>query len=197
MRHLLIRSLSCVWLFVTPQTAAHQVSLPFITSWSLFKHISIESWCHPTISSSVIPFSSCLQAFPASESFPMSQLIVLGGQSTGGLASASASVLLVNEYWGLISFRMDWFDLLAVQGTLKSLLQHHSSKASIFRHSPFFMVLLSHAYTTTGKTIALAIQTFVSKGPYKWDVKQWFSKAPWKPAYSKEVRLIPCQYRGC
>ena len=92
-------------------------------------------WCHPTISSSVILFSSCLQSFPASGSFPTSQFFASGGQSIG--ASASASVLL-------ISFRMDWLDLLAVQGTLKSLLQHHSSKASILRCSTFFTVQLSH-----------------------------------------------------
>ena len=85
-------------------------------------------WYHPTISSSVIPFSSCLQSFPASGSFPVSQLFTLGGQSTE--ASASASVLPMNIK-RLISFRIEWFGFLAVQGTLKSLLQHHSSKASI------------------------------------------------------------------
>ena len=87
-------------------------------------------WCHPAISSSVVPFSSCPQSLPESGSFPMSQLFAWGGQSTG--VSASASVLPMNEHPGLISFRMDWLDLLAVQRTLKSLLQHHSSKASIF-----------------------------------------------------------------
>ena len=89
---------------------------------------SIESGCHPTISSSVVPFSSCLQSFPASGSFQMSQLFASGGQSI----SFSFSISPSNEYSGLISFRMDWLDLLAVQGTLKSLLQHHSSKASIY-----------------------------------------------------------------
>ena len=88
----------------------------------------LSQWCHPTISSSVIPFSSCPQSFPASGSFPKSQLFVSGGQSIG--VSPSTSVLPINtQDW--ISFRMDWLDLLAVQGTLKSLLQHHSSKASI------------------------------------------------------------------
>ena len=86
-------------------------------------------WCHPTISSSVIPFSSSPQSLPESESFPMSQLLTWGGQS------------------GLI-FRMDWLDLLAVQGTLKSLLQHHSSKASILQCSAFFTVQLLHPYMT-------------------------------------------------
>ena len=99
----------------------------------------LSQWCHPTISSSVVPFSSCLQSFPASGSFPMSQFFASGGQRIG--VSASASVLS-NEYLGLISFRIDWLDLLAVQGTLKSLLQHHSSKASILRHSAFFIVQL-------------------------------------------------------
>ena len=88
-------------------------------------------WCHPAISSSVVPFSSCPQFLPASGSFPMSQLFAWGGQSIGVSASASSPS---NEHPGLISFRMDWLDLLAVQGTLKSLLQHHSSKASIFWH---------------------------------------------------------------
>ena len=91
----------------------------------------------------------------------MSQLFTSGGQSTG--VSASASVSHSNEHSGLISFRMDWLDLLAVQGTLKSLLQHHSSKASILRRSAFFRVQLSHPYMTTGKTIALTRWTFVGK----------------------------------
>ena len=116
----------------------------------------LSRWCHPTISSFVVPFSFCSQSLPASQSFPMSQLFAWGGQSIG--VSASTSVLPMN-----ISFRMDWLDLLAVQGTLKSLLQHHTSKASIFRHSAFFIVQLSHPYVTTGKTIALTRQTFVGK----------------------------------
>ena len=91
----------------------------------------------------------------------MSQFFTSGGQSIG--ASASASVLPVNEYSGLISYRIDWFDLLTVQVTLKSLLQHHTSKASILQHSAFFMVQLSHPYMTTGKTIALTRWTFAGK----------------------------------
>jgi len=117
-------------------------------------------WCHPAISSSVVPFSSCPQSLPASEFFPMSQLFPWGGHSTGVSASAS---ILPKEHPGLISFRMDWLDLLAVQGTLKNLLQHHSSKASILRCSAFFTVQLSHSYMTTGKTIALTRWTFVGK----------------------------------
>ena len=114
-------------------------------------------WCHPTISSSVVPFFLCLQSFPASGSFPMSQFFPLGGQSIQ--ASASATVLPTNI--------QDWFPyqlhLLAVQGTLKSLLQHHSSKASILQCSAFFMIQPSHPYMTTGKTIALTRWTFVGK----------------------------------
>ena len=112
-------------------------------------------WCHPTISSSVVPFSSLIQSFPASGSFPMSRFFASGGQSIGVSASASVS--------GLISSRMNWLDLFAVQGTLKSLLQHHSSKASILQRLGFFIVQLSHPYMTTGKTITLTRWTFVGK----------------------------------
>ena len=118
---------------------------------------SLSQWCHPTISSSVVPFSSHLQSFPASGYFLMSQFLTSGGQSIG--ASASASVLPMNiQDW----FRIDWFDLLAVQGTLKNLLQHHSSKASILQCLAFFLVQLSHPYMTTGKSIGLTRGTFVS-----------------------------------
>ena len=117
-------------------------------------------WCHPTISPSVIPFSSCLPSFPASGSFLMSQLFTTGGQSIGASASASVLPLIIQDWF---PFRMDWLDLLAVQGILKSLLQHHSSKVSILWHSAFFMVQFSHPYVTTGKTIALTRQTFVAK----------------------------------
>ena len=107
------------------------------------------SWlCHPTISSSFVPFS-CPQSFPVSGSFQMSQLFASGDQSIG---SFSSNISPSNEHPGLISFRMDWLDLLKVQGTLKSLLQPQS-KASILRCSAFFIVQLSHPYMTTGKTI--------------------------------------------
>ena len=138
--------------FVTPWTAARQASLSITNSWSLLKLMASDWWCHPTISSSVGPFSSRLQSFPASGSFKMSQFFTSCGQSIG--VSASTSVLPMNiQDWpplgctGWISF--------AVQGTLKSLLQHHSSKASILWCSAFFIVQLSHPYITTGKTIAL------------------------------------------
>ena len=119
----------------------------------------LSQWCCPTISSSVVPFSSCLLSFPASGSFQMSQSFASGGQNTGFSFSINPS----NESSGLISFRMDCLDLLAVQGTLKSLLQHHSSKASILWHSAFFMVQLSHPYMTARKTIALTRWAFVGK----------------------------------
>ena len=118
-------------------------------------------WCHPTISSSVISFSSCLLSFPASGSFQMSsQLFTFRWPKYW---SSSFNISPSIEYLGLISFRMDWLDLLAVQGTLKSLLQHHSSKRSIFQCSAFFIVQLSHPYMTTGKTRALSRWTFVGK----------------------------------
>ena len=117
----------------------------------------LSRWCHPTISSSVVPFSSRLQAFLASGSFPVSWLF------TPEYWGFSFSISPSNEYSGLISFRIDWFDFLEVQGTLKSLLQHHTSKASILHHSDFFIGQLSHPYVTTGKTIALTRWTFVGK----------------------------------
>ena len=107
-------------------------------------------WCHLTISSSVVPLSSCLQSFPASRSLQIRSF---------SFSDISPS----NQYSGLISFRIDWLDFLAVQGTLKSILQHHSSKASIIQCSAFFMVQLSHLYMTIGKTIALTRQTFAGK----------------------------------
>ena len=114
--------------------------------------------CHPTISSTVVSFSSCLQSCPGSGSFPVSRLFTSGGQNV-----LSFSISPSNEYSGLISFTIEWFDLLAVQGALKSLLQHHRLKVSILCHSAFYIVQLSHPYMTTGKTIALARRTFVGK----------------------------------
>ena len=152
-----VQSLSDIQHFAPPWTAACQASLSLTISWSLPKLMSIESvvlsnhliLCHPLL---LLP-----SIFPSQ-----------------GLSSESAlhirwprywsfSISPSNEYSGLISFRMDWLDLLAVQGTLKSLLQHHSLKASILRCAAFFMVQLSHPYMTTGKTIALTLWTFVSK----------------------------------
>ena len=112
-----------------------------------------------TILCSAAPFSSCPQSFSSSRSFPMSALHIRRPKYW----SFSFSISPSNEYSGLIFFTIDWFDRLAIQWTLKSLLQHHSLKASILQHSAFFMVQPSHPYTTTGKTIALTIWTFVGK----------------------------------
>ena len=114
----------------------------------------LQRWCHLTISSSVISFSSCLQSFPASGSFPISQFFASGAQ----VLEFQLHHQSFQEYSGLISFRIDWLDLLAVQGALKSLLQHRSSKALILQHSAFL-----HPCVTTGKTIALTRWTFVDK----------------------------------
>ena len=133
------------------QHARHPCPLP--TSGVYPNPCLSSRWCHPTISSSVVPFSSCPQSFLASGSFQMSQLFTSGGQSIG--VSFSFNISPSNEHPELISFRMDWLDLLAVQGTLKSLLQHHGSKASILQHSAFFIVQLSHPYMTTGKNQSL------------------------------------------
>ena len=149
-----VRSLSRVWLFATPWTTASPIPGVHPNPCPLCQ------WCHPTISSSVVPFSSCPQSFPASGSFQMSQLSASGGPKNW---SFSFNIRPSNEHSGLISFRMNWLDLLAVQGTLKRLLQHHSSKASILRRSTFFMVQFSHLYLTTAKTIALTRRTFVGK----------------------------------
>ena len=140
--------LSRVRLFMTPRTAAHQASLSVTNSWSLLKLMSIESvmpsnhliLCHPPLLLSSIFLS----------------IRVFSNESALRIRwpkywSFSSSIRSSNEYSGLISFRIDWFNLLAVQGTLKSLLQYHSSKASILRHSAFFTVQLSHPYMTTGK----------------------------------------------
>ena len=133
------QSLSCVWLFVTPWTAACQASLSFTISQSLLKLMSLESvlpsnrfiLCHPLL---LLP-----SIFPSIRVFPSESALRIRWPKYW---SFSFSISPTNEYSGLISFRIDWFDLLAVQGTLKSLLQHHSSKASIFCHSAFFMVQL-------------------------------------------------------
>ena len=141
-----------------PFTMLHCPSLSSLSRIVCSDSCPLSQWCHPTISPSVIPLFSYLQSFPASGSIPTSQLFTSGGQSIG--VSALPSVLPMNIQ-GLISFRIDWFDLLAIQGTLKSLLQHHSSKASVPWCSAFFTAQLSHPYMTARKTIAR--WTFVSK----------------------------------
>ena len=153
-------SVQSLWLFPTPWTAACQASLFIINSWSLLKLMSIMSvmpsnhliLCHPLLlPPSILP---SIRLFSNE-----SPLRIIWPK----FWSFSFSISPSNEYSGLISFRMDWLDLLAVQGTLKSLLQHHSSKTSILQCSAFFIIQLSHPYMTTGKTIALTRWTFVGK----------------------------------
>ena len=155
-----VQALSHVWLFATPWTAALQASLSIINSWSLLKIMSIASvmpsnhlmLCHPLL---LLP-----SIFPSIRVFSNELVLRIRWPKYW---SFSFNISPSNEYSGLISFRMDWLDLLAVQGTLKSLLQHHSSKSSILWCSAFFIVQLSHPYMTTGKTIVLTWETFVSK----------------------------------
>ena len=156
-----VQSLSCVQLFATPWTAARQASLSITNSGSLPKLMSIES----VMPSNHLTLSHLLLLLPSI--FP--SIRVFSNESALGIRwpkywSSSFNSSPSNEHPGLISFRMDWLDLLAVQGTLKSLLWHHSSKSSILGCSAFFTVQLSHPYMTTGKTIALTRWTFVGKG---------------------------------
>ena len=123
----------------------------------------LSRWCCPTISSSVVPVSSRLQSFPASGSFPMSQFFASGGQSIGAPASASGLPMNIQS---CTSFRIDWFDPPAVQVTLKSLLQHHNSKASILWHSAFFVDHLSHPYMITALNhFAVMMEGFEKPSP--------------------------------
>ena len=155
-----VQSLSCVWLFATPQIAAHQASLSITNSWISLK-LTFIKW--------VMPSSHLILCCPLFLLPPIPPSIrVFSNESTLHMRwpkywSFSFSIIACKEIPGLISFRMDWLDLLAVQGTLKSPLQQHSSKASILRCSAFFTVQLSHPYMTTGKTIALTRRTFVGK----------------------------------
>ena len=137
-----------------------RLSCPSPTPGACSNSCPLSKCCHPTISSSVVPFSSCLWSFPASGSFPNESVLCIWWPKYW---SFSFSISCSNEYSGLISFRIDWFDLFAIKGALKSLLQHHSSKTSILQHSAFFIVQLSHPYVTIGKTIALIRWTFVGK----------------------------------
>ena len=134
-----------------PWAAARQASLSLTVSWSLPKFMSVVSMMPSNHLIPYFPFSSCPQSFPESGSFPMSQLHIRWPKYW----SFSFSINPYNEHSGLISFRMDWFDFRAIQGTLESLLQHHSLKASILQRLAFFMVHLSHPKRITGKTKAL------------------------------------------
>ena len=156
-----VQSLSHVQLFVTPWTAAHQPSLSINNSQNLLKLIDSIELMMP--SNHLI---LCCPLLPAPSIFP--SIRVFSNESVPHISwskhwSFIFSISPSNEYSGLIAFRIDWLDLLVVQGTLKSLLQHHSSKASILQHSAFFIVQLSHPYMTIGKTIALTRQSFVDK----------------------------------
>jgi len=156
-----VQSLSRVWLSTwhAPWTAACQASLSFTISWSLLKLMSIESlmqFNHLILSRPILLLPSI---FPSIRVFSSELVLRIRWPRYWNF---SFNISPSNEYSGLISFKIDWFDL-AVQGTLKSLLQHHSSKASVLQHSAFFIVQLSHPYMTTGKTIALTIWTFVGK----------------------------------
>ena len=155
-----IQSLCHIQLFVTPWTAAHQASMSITNSQSLRKLMSIESVMPPNHLILCRPLLLLPSIFPSIRVFSNeSPLRIRWPKYWSFIFSISSS----NDYSELIPFRIDWFDLLAVQGSLKSLLQHHSSKASILQRSAFFMVQLSHPYMTTGKTIALTTRTFVSK----------------------------------
>ena len=153
-----VQSLSRVWLFATPWTAVHQAYLSIINSRSLLKFMSIESVMPSNHLILCRPLLFLPSIFPSIRVFSSESVLPIRWPKYW---SFSFSISPSNEYSGLISFRIDWLDLLAVQGTLKSLL--HSSKASLLQHSAFFMVQLSHPYMTTGKTIALAKQTFAGK----------------------------------
>ena len=155
-----VQLLSCVWLFATPWITACRASLSITNSQSSLKLMFIES---------VMPSSHLILCHPLLLLLPIPPSIrIFSNESTVQMRwpkywSFSFSIIFSIEHPGLISFRMDWLDLLAVHGTLKSLLQHHSSKASIPHHSDFFTVQLLHPYMTTGKTIALTKWTFVGK----------------------------------
>ena len=143
--------------FLWPHEPQHRPPYPSPTPGVYPDSCPWSQWYHPTISSSVIPFSSHLQFFPATGSFQMSQLFASGGQSIGVSASASGLPMNIQDWFPV------GFNLHTVLETLNSLIGHHSSKASILRHSAFFRVQLSHPYMTTGKTISFTRLTFVDK----------------------------------
>ena len=156
-----VHSLSCVQLFATPWTSACQTSLSITNSQSLLKLMSIKSVMPSNLLILCLPLLLLPSIFPSIRVFSNESVLhIRWPKDWSFIFSISPS----NKYSGLISLRIDWFDLLAIQGTLKSLLQHHDSKASILWRSVFFIVQLSHSYMTTGKTIALTIQTFSGKG---------------------------------
>ena len=152
---LLLSRFSRVWLFETPWTTGHQASLFITNSQSLLKYMSIELVMLPNLLILCCPLFLLPSIFPSIRIFSNESVLLIRWSKYWSFRfSFSPS----NKYSGLISFRIDWFDLFAVQGTLKSLLQHYSSKASILWHSAFIIVQLSYPYITTGKTIAQIIK---------------------------------------
>ena len=152
--------ISRVWLFATPWNAGRQASLSITNSRGPPRPMSIKSMMPSNHLILCLPLLLLPSIFPSIRVFSNESALHIRWPKYW---SYSFNISPSNEHLGLISFRMDWLDLLAVQGTLKSLLQHHSSKASILRRSAFFIVQLSHPYMTTGKTIALTRRTFVGK----------------------------------
>ena len=167
-----VQSFSRVQLFATPWTVAGQASLSITNSQSLLKFMSIELVMPSNHLILCCPLLLLPLIFPSTRVFSNESVLYMRWPKYW---SFSFSFSPSNEYSGLISFSMDWLDLLAVQGTLKSLLQHHISKASILQHSAFFIVQLSHPYMTTGKTIALTRQTFVDKVMYQMELQHSLS----------------------
>ena len=157
-----VQSLSHVWLFATQWIVAHQASLSFTNSRSLLKPTSIESVMPSNHLILCCPLLLLPSIFPSIRVFSKESVLCIRWPKYWSF-SFNISISPSNEYSGLISFRIDWFDLFSAQWTLKSLLQYHSSKASILQHLAFFTVQLSHPYMITGKTIALTRQTFVGK----------------------------------
>ena len=155
-----VQLLSCVQLFVTPRTAAHQASLSITNSQRLLKLMSLESVMPSNHLILCCPLLLLPSIFPSISVFSNESVLRMRWPKYW---SFSFNISPSSEYSGLISFRMDWLDLLAVQGTFKSLISHHSSRASVLQDSAFFIVQLSHPYMTTGKTIALTRWTFVGK----------------------------------
>ena len=159
---MLLSWLSHAWVFATLWTAACQTSLSFTVSQSLLRLMSIVS---------TMPSNHLILSPPPPPALILSSIMVFSNELAPRIRwpkdwNFSFSISLSNEYLGLISFRTGWFDLLAVQGTLKSLFQHHNLKALIIQCAAFFMIQLSHLYSTTGKAVALSIQTFVDRMMY-------------------------------
>ena len=163
----IVQFFSRVQLFVTHAPQQARLPCPSPTPGVHSNSCPLSQWCHPATSSSVLPFSSH-RIFPSITVFSNESVLCIRWSKYW---SVSFSISPSNEYSGLISLRMNWLDLLKVQRTVKSLLQHHTSKASIHWHSAFFILQLSHPYMTTGKTIALTRWTFVGK----------VMSSPWSP----------------